>query len=345
VKLDGIFFLLLFKCIYDFINSFVLNHVVIEYHWTRWFQTNIAFIIYFIATNLYIDPIKCLRRFQLFTAIISIQVIHVAILNRDLAYFTFKNAMRIPFASSNVIASVLVAGIISLIILKEMRPINRIILFTIYFIGLMLTYSRGAIVVLDFILLWRILKIDNPIKRIRFIILWSIVNIAGVAVVLNNAALQIYFGGKLGTGSLNDLSTNRFGVWEYALDEFKKNPLLGRGVYYDQTQFVGSTGMHNIILELLSESGIVGLSVYMYTLFLLVKKSSIKAVIEQHRTEIFALFGVIVAFFVNSLEEVCYFNYIYDVLFWLFAGVIIQNSIILLNDKPTAHIYSSLNRG
>lgn len=324
VKVDEITVLLGLKLIYDFINSFYIQNISLE-NWGRWFQTDVGFLSYFVVINTIVKPKDLIKRYELFTVVIAIQVFHVFLLNRNLSAYAFKNAMRIPFALSNVIAGVLVAGFVAVLLQEDIKKKNRVVLCAIYFGGALLTRSRSALFLLDLLLLWRIHKIESLNKKIKWFFIWSIFNCIAIVVISKSPIMQAFFSGIKGRRSLNDFSTNRIDLLKYGFEEFKKAPLLGRGVYYEKSSFIGSTGIHNIVLELLAESGIIGFAIYISALFLAIKKSNIKRISNIDRNQI-VVFGILLSFFVNSLVEVVYFNYIYDVLFWSFTAVLVSNA-------------------
>ncbi len=330
LKIDGVVIILAIKMIYDCINSFYMQDIPIE-NWVRWFQTDLAFLSYFVVINTDIKLKDLIKKFEFFSAIIAIQVIHVFILNRDLASYTFKNAMRIPFAMSNVISGVLVAALIAVVLQDDMRKDKRILLCLLYMAGILQTRSRSAIFLLDLLMLWRIRKTEHIAKRIRWYVLWITINVLAIIVVSKTPQMQAFFAGIKGFGSLNDFSTNRIDLLKYGFEEFKKSPLFGRGVYYDKSIFIGSTGIHNILLELLAESGIIGFALYMTALTLVVYKSKINKPYSKDNYQL-VIFGILLSFFINSFVEVVYFNYIYDVLFWSFSAVMVKNLSCNTND-------------
>lgn len=72
------------------------------------------------------------------------------------------------------------------------------------------------------------------------------------------------------TTQLDAASTHRLEIWEHALDVFGQNPVAGSGLYtfqyFDGTQLWLST--HNQYLAFMSETGIMGLSLFLLLFFL-----------------------------------------------------------------------------
>lgn len=86
-----------------------------------------------------------------------------------------------------------------------------------------------------------------------------------------------------------DISTGRYVLWEYALDEYHKNPILGIGWFgfrFQQLNFTYSAGyydVHCIYIQLLCEVGIIGLILVVFAMvfswfktLILIKKRSEK---------------------------------------------------------------------
>jgi O-antigen ligase len=73
-------------------------------------------------------------------------------------------------------------------------------------------------------------------------------------------------------------SVDRIRIWEDALSNFKKNPALGSGLgisYHDKILDQNYVHPHNIILELLAETGVVGFGIFLTLFGLIFKKAFI----------------------------------------------------------------------
>ena len=100
-------------------------------------------------------------------------------------------------------------------------------------------------------------------KVLRTVIIVAIIAIFGAAILefVPELSLTIDRFQNAGTDSA---STYRFVMWEYALNDFLNNPLIGSGWYgfsYDEKiAYVpgAAAGAHNIYVQLLYETGIVG---------------------------------------------------------------------------------------
>ena len=68
------------------------------------------------------------------------------------------------------------------------------------------------------------------------------------------------------------VGTDRYNLWYTAFGEFKKSPLIGQGALFYQTKY-DEFFPHNIILEILTDFGIIGLIITMSIAILLIYKS------------------------------------------------------------------------
>ena len=116
----------------------------------------------------------------------------------------------------------------------------------------------------------------------------------------------------------------RIRIWKSALDEFKKNPVLGSGIgisYHDEVLDADYVHPHNIILELLSETGIVGFGVFAILFGLIFKRAFLiyrKFAIDNRMTFLFYPLSLLFFFLFFSLHTDLSTEYFK----WYFAGII-----------------------
>ena len=116
----------------------------------------------------------------------------------------------------------------------------------------------------------------------------------------------------------------RIQIWKIALNEFKENPILGSGVgisYHVKNLNKDFVHPHNIILELLSETGVVGFIAFVI-LFGLISKRAVyiyKKIDPEHRmTFLFYPFSMLFFFLYSTLHTDLSTEYFK----WYFAGMI-----------------------
>lgn len=69
----------------------------------------------------------------------------------------------------------------------------------------------------------------------------------------------------------NDISNGRISLWNYALEQFNNNPIFGVGL--KTTYDVLGLDVHNVYIQLLAETGIVGFTIFLFALLILVVNS------------------------------------------------------------------------
>jgi len=151
---------------------------------------------------------------------------------------------------------------------------------------LFLTSTRGAILGLGFgiltFLFLNIIFLPGKVRKISLVILLPIIIFAGSFYFLrsNLADSKVEFVRRMATISLSDATVkNRLIVWKMALNDFKLHPVLGVGMenfniiynkyytpdisenWFDRT--------HNVYLDQLITSGVLGLIAYLAILFYL----------------------------------------------------------------------------
>jgi O-antigen ligase len=117
----------------------------------------------------------------------------------------------------------------------------------------------------------------------------------------------------------------RLPIWHQAVSEFSENPILGGGFgseYYNEANHQNYVHPHNILLQFLAETGVVGLGIFLAFVLVVIKK----AVDSYRRFEIkndkliFILYPLTFAFFLLSS---CFHFAIHENYFlWYFAGII-----------------------
>ena len=119
-------------------------------------------------------------------------------------------------------------------------------------------------------------------------------------------------------------STIRIRIWKTAIDKFKKNPVLGSGFgisYPDKISGINFVHPHNIILELLAETGLVGFGVFAILFGLIFKRAFLiyrQLAIDNRMTFLFYPLSLLLFFLYSSLHTDLSTEYFK----WYFAGLI-----------------------
>lgn len=140
----------------------------------------------------------------------------------------------------------------------------------------------------------------------------------------------------------------RFQLWQNAVDAFVQSPLLGQGLY-NVIDINPATEIrllvHNLPLQLLSETGVVGFSLYSLALFIaafcLLKKFT-----KYRRTPTRAALciGVLAGLFVSLLHSMVEANFLtrdFDLLFWGILGLALNERGVQQNCEEMYRAKSS----
>lgn len=146
------------------------------------------------------------------------------------------------------------------------RRFRKVLLFftVLSAFALLLTAKRGVLVfsIVSIIAMWYVCSRDGQVTRFvkalfySAVVLCSILILAQFIPAIANTVSRF-------TDS-TDISSGRFMIWARAIEGFKDHPLLGNGwfgFFYDvlnQNTYFGASNAHNIYLQLLCETGVVG---------------------------------------------------------------------------------------
>lgn len=118
---------------------------------------------------------------------------------------------------------------------------------------------------------------------------------------------------------------SRLRIWDRAFSKFKQNPVWGSGygtTYYDQISGKDFIHPHNIFLQFLAETGLLGFGTFLLFLVLVIKKSIDNySRLKGNDRLIFIFYPLSFVFFLlfSSFHFAIHENY----LFWFFAGIIV----------------------
>lgn len=322
IKVDIILKCLLIKCVLDAL-PFFYDSTASDYFWYYAITLSSA-VTYFLYINVTItnkQQIFLKKSIIFFGIIICLQVIYT-FFNMEYSYLDlrYKSAMVIPYGGTNIIASILIP-ILTLIFFVRIKTIFKITLIILFSVSIVLTKSRGGIILTFMLVVFFIYKSmdrhkDRYIKRMLLLILFILI----IILLLNDADILTLLGGYT-TGqnniTLNSLSSNRIDGWIEILKEtFNNNLFFGVGM--KSLSGIGS-GAHNIILDLVYKCGLVGAINYLIAFINLEKKG--RYILKKCNCIYYVMIMII---YVNSLFEVCYFSYACDVMLWMFIGMMMN---------------------
>lgn len=159
------------------------------------------------------------------------------------------------------------------------KSIKSIIEIILVMVALMMTGKRTLFLIPIALLLLYVLLFSKNNKLIRFsgICLIILVGIFLISVLVPSASLII----ERLIDNGGDFLSGRENFWEYAMEMFQQNPLLGKGflsfndyVYNRGFRYYGEMWnyqAHNVYIQLLGETGIIGFSFFSILIIVLTK--------------------------------------------------------------------------
>lgn len=170
-------------------------------------------------------------------------------------------------AYSAFVMNIGIALIISKCFSGEKLSKFNFIQLLIFIIGVMLSYKRSLLLIPVFATIFLFLVSDIN-KKLKKGLTFLLIAIGIVIVVINIFPETLDTIGRLGNESSENSGLNgREQLWGYAFDMFKKNPVLGLG-FYSYTTYCYSQGFqwdyltHNIYIQLLGETGVIGFVIF-----------------------------------------------------------------------------------
>lgn len=266
------------------------------------------------------------------------------------------------FGNPNFLASflMLILPVVAVLTVYEKSPIKKLFLgglFIVNFFGLLVTRTRsawlGLFVALVFVAFYLVVYQRSLILRNRR---WLIF-LAGILFLMmlypvrfdeekgkKVRAVTVAFEKVKSVIDFKQMAyVQRFLIWESAYSMFKESPLLGHGwgnfeiIYpFHQGKFLKikkyspfrthANNSHNEILEVVSQTGIVGLGIYIWLFILFFKRgidSYRKLNSEYDKTIALGLLASILGMLIDNLLNVSLHFPIPALLFWVWMGLVV----------------------
>lgn len=342
----------------DFISIMLLVRVVtllipltyteiMQGYWGNYLAIIGSFMAYLISSQISLNwkkdySILIQKVLMIFLNIASIQVIFMYFtLGKEYGHLNinlFKFYLVTPIGASNYIASIILPLLIITfyIDIKKKYKVISIILATM---ALVIIQSKNAIFVLLLFIAYRMIKKyiiaikeTNENKKLAVFLKLHIF-ITGVAILylaFNYLLVEWNMGMVSSNGSIynviNALSSNRLNVYLNELFRWKDHLLLGNGLAYE----TGLVRSHNWLIELLVQSGLFGLILYLGALVSWYKRINLYLKSSKLMKAVF--YGIIIIF-IQGLAEVSVFTLTVDVILWFLIGLSISESKILKHNK------------
>lgn len=225
-------------------------------------------------------------------------------------------------------------------LMSENRKLKQnktlVIIIIAAFVALLLTGKRGVLIwsvaalVITYLLSSK--RKLGKIMRLAFIALAAIIALQILSEVVPAVA---YVFERFQSAGEDTASLERFAMWELAIEKFKENPIFGNGFWSFRTFYADNLASiwhpsearyqhldaHNVYIQVLCETGIVGEIIYLLAVGLLLKKT-IQIVRQTNRLETVELrFGAMFSLAIQVFY--CLYsltgNCLYDVVFYFYA--------------------------
>lgn len=218
-----------------------------------------------------------------------------------------------PFISPNILAGYIILCIPLLLITKNKY---RFYLLAIMFFALYLTKSIGAHLSLFLGMMVYLLLKENPAGK-KITLLFVLAACFTFILIVRQTSLK---GHTLPIFSLNQ----RLGYWQETLRIIKDHPFLGIGL--GNFDLPLSRYTHNSYLQLLAETGALGLFSFFWFLGWLFKLQTERLNDNEYKREIAYLLSAEAAFLFHNLIDFTFFLPEVSLIWWVIVGLTIRKS-------------------
>lgn len=255
-----------------------------------------------------------------------------------------QNGFAYTGFSSNLgfTAGHITAGILLLVTVFRNKGMGYYIELFFLFITLLLTGKRSTFVFLlvAIIAIYFVSSVGvKKISRIAIIASAALIMLAGLFIFQSqlsnvpvlNRLIETINGIRQG----EDISSNRTGIYLYAYSLFKENPIWGigwghfRSMTLGNITWVNTVEVHNIYLQLLCETGIVGFSIIMFPIvvylihaYKAVRYEIVKKQMQQWRVLLQFAFSYQVFFLLYGIVENALYDYNFLIMYFLSCAII-----------------------
>lgn len=152
-------------------------------------------------------------------------------------------------------------------ILVKKQARRNIILLILGLIALFLTGKRGYLlfVIATMMIMFLYSVIKDKKKALKYIFILSLVLFSINVVLTKIPQTQVVFNKMAALEDYGDVTNGRDKLWSESLDLYYNNPVMGVGIG-NTSQYIGEY-THNVYIQLLAETGSIGLIVYVIAVY------------------------------------------------------------------------------
>lgn len=236
-------------------------------------------------------------------------------------HLDYKRYMRIPIAASNVIAAYIVPIFYLVIFNYSKNRIINLLLIVLFLFAIILTKSRGgvSVLILTFITYLIFFKFKFKLSYIILLLLLIFLIVSYLLEIPEVKFFMMGFSAEKNTIDANSLSSNRLDIYYEEFHRFLSHPIFGNGMVFNSQ--TSHTGSHNFFIELLVQSGIVGMLTYIIPICIVLKH----AIKYKSTPHVMGWILFLIATLFHGLIEVNFFNYSTDIIFWSVCGMLMNS--------------------
>lgn len=216
--------------------------------------------------------------------------------------------------------SIYIAVMVSMLVSKKAKKTILLFLIGIGILALLLTVKRSQIIInlISFLFVLVIFKNKDIKTNLFYVSLPIIIGLIGYFFISKIPGAGEFINKFTTLSSESDLTNGRDALWRGTLKLFYENPVLGIGINNVQIHFEDMT--HNIYIQLMAETGILGFMTFVILVFgtfifsvLLIYKSKDDAIFEKNKPILvfgiyMQLYFLLYGFFGNPLYGVVFFT-------------------------------------
>lgn len=234
----------------------------------------------------------------------------------------YKASLHIPIGSSNLLAVLILPGLIAEIFMKKEYKFFTLFNISVNLLALFLTKSRFGILIFLSSFFIKIFLNTSKNKSVFIKKIIIICLLLGLSIyIINSYSDQILrvllgYSSLVNSGSvMNKITSGRTENFSYFLNKFLQRPVFGNGPNYEFSR------AHNIFIDVLYQNGLFGFYFFTQSILYTIKKC--KRILNENDYNMYFFVIVFVLMLVESLAEISFFtSFMADILFFSSIAII-----------------------
>ena len=202
---------------------------------------------------------------------------------------------------------------------------KNIYIFFVFLALLSILFDGGRSAIIACTIFMVLVCVFNKLNRLRIILVYTLAWIVYFIIVFFSPSNPL-------RPIIRDTSSGRYWLWEHAIQCWLNNPVFGCGFYQLDEYDKLPAHPHNLFIQILSETGLIGFFFLSYLIFSIIKNININIKDENRYFVLASFFAVFIELFFSGA-------YIYPVtqvsLLWLF--------IFLFKNPDFSYNFSNIN--